>query len=382
MDDRDLEARLRTHLHRRFDGAQPPPEVVAAVRQVIATPPRRIALPALRARTFRPGWSVVAVALGVAVLAVAGLRFGGLLGPGGGDPTPSPTAAPPSARHFIVLPPSASEPWKTQSDAAHEVLDARLRALGVRNFLSVSGNAIQFSIPAEGPSDATVRDVLAATGEVEFVPLPPEDYGDGGLTAELGSPLPKDEPALFGWDGIASVERRADEQARPTLLITLKPAARDAFATHTESHIGESFAIVVDDVVALLPMINEPIPGGEIVISGGVDDGRFQQTLAILAGGMLPEAWARPEVPVVLPEDRVVAATLENNPSSTLASAGLDAIPDGAGWRAVWRIELDGEFRECIPGPSGTPSCLTATRMEFVIDAETGDPISSRSLEE
>ena len=46
-DDRDLEARLRTHLHRRFDRAQPPPEVVAAVRQVIATPPRRIALPAL-----------------------------------------------------------------------------------------------------------------------------------------------------------------------------------------------------------------------------------------------------------------------------------------------------------------------------------------------
>ena len=46
----------------------------------------------------------------------------------------------------------------------------------------------KFSIPAEGPSDATVRDVLAATGEVEFVPLPPEDYGDGGLTAELGSP--------------------------------------------------------------------------------------------------------------------------------------------------------------------------------------------------
>src|SRR5687768_712788 len=148
MDDRDLEARLRTHLHRRFDGAQPSPELVSAVQQLISTPPRRIALPSLRARTFRPGWSVVAVVLAVAVIAGAGLRFGGLLGPGRSDPTPSPTTAPPGARHFIVLPQSASGPWETQTDAAREVLDARLRVLGVENFLSVTGNAIQFSMPA------------------------------------------------------------------------------------------------------------------------------------------------------------------------------------------------------------------------------------------
>lgn len=385
MDDRDLEARLRTHLHRRFDGAQPTPELVSSVQQVVATPPRRIGLPQLRARTFKPGWSLIAAVLGVAVVVIGGMRIGGFIGPGS-DPTPSPTAAPPIEREFIVLPPSAALPSKTASDLAGTVLTDRLRALGLGNISSSAGYALEFVVPVDGPSDITVRAVLAATGEVEFVPLPAEDYGEGGLVAEVGDPLPKDEPALFGWDGIASAEPSTDQQGRPTLLITLRPAARVAFATYTQSHIGEYFAIVVDGEVAMLPVINEPIPGGQVVLSGGgpgndpID--RFERARAILIGGRLPESWARPTVPEVIQELEITAATLREQPDASLVSADLDAIPEGSGWRAVWRIELEGEFRECIPGPSGGQSCLTATRMEFVLDAETGDRISSRSLQE
>ena len=378
MDDRDLEERLRTHLHRRFDGAEPPPELLAAVQQVIATPPHRIGLPQLRAGTFRPGWSLVAVALGVAVIAIAGLRFGGLLGPGN-DPTPSPTTPSPGWREFIVLSPSASEPSKAQIGLASEVLTARVRALGVGNYMAVTGNAIQLSIPSQGASDEAVRVVLGATGEVEFVPLPPEDYGEGGFTVEVGSPLPKDEPALFGWDGIASVEPSTDEQGRQTLLITLEPTARDAFAAYTASHTGEYFAIVIDGEVALLPVINEPIPGGEILISDGENDGRFMRTLAILAGGMLPESWARPVVPIVLPREQVVAATIAEYPTATLESADLDAILEGSRWRAVWILVLEGHFPgECVIGVPAS-DCPFATSMRVILDVGTGEFISSES---
>ncbi len=382
MDDRDLEAGLRAHLHQRFDAAQPPPELVSAVQQVIATPARRIVLPQLRTGRFRLGWPVVAVALGLAVIVLGGLRFGGVLDPGLGDATPSPTAATPVARDFIVLPRSVTEPSKTQTSVANEVLGARLRALGVANLMSASGDAIHFSLPAEGPPDEAIRAVLGATGEVAFVPLPPEDYGDGGFIAEVGRPLPRDEPALFGWEGIASLEQSTDEQARPTMLVRLKPAARDLFATYTRTHIGDSFAILVDDEVVVVPIVNEPITGGEVMVSGGIDAGTFERTVAILAGGVLPESWARPVVPIVVPRERVLAAKLADNPAAKLESVGLDAIADGPGWRAVWRIELQGEFRECIPDPSGNPSCLVASRVEFVLDAETGGQISSRSVDE
>jgi hypothetical protein len=378
MTERELEQRLRTHLHRRFDGAQPPPELVASVRQAISTPPRRIGLPSLRAGAFRPGWLAIAAVVVVAVVAVAGFQLG-ILGPGA-NPTPSP-AATPTTRHFIVLPSSLTVPDKAQTDLAGDVLAARLEALGFGNFTSSAGIEIKFELPRTGPSDKIIEDVLRATGDVEFVPLPAAQYGTqldpGPLAPVTGEPLPSDEPALFGWDGIASVKIESDQQGRRTLGINLQTAAARAFGDYTASHVNELFAVLIDGRVASVPSINEPIPGGQLQVSFGEVDDPNGATMAILAGGKLPAEWAPPVVPHVRPVEEFIPQVQREDPSATFLSAELGVYESNVGfpWVAVWRMTFTGDFPHSCPAipPSATPCTIGDTRV-VTVDVETGIP--------
>jgi hypothetical protein len=396
MDDNDLEARLRTHLHRRVDNANPSPELVSAVQQVIAAPPRRISPPAVRWGSLRLGWSAVGALLVVAVLAIAGLRIGGLLDPAA-NPTPSsPTSASPTERQFIVLPPVDAAPTKTESSLAAAVLTARLHAIfGVSDdpgaFTSAVGNAITFRLPITGPSDESIRSVLRAQGELAFVPLP-ESFTDGTHTAVVGQNLPTDEPVLFGWDGVASAAMDVDQQGRPALTITLRPAAAEAFGDYTAAHQGGAMAVVVDDDVALLPIINEPIPGGQIQLSAGGQPGSAEQAAfveasAILAGGKLPEAWSSlpPWVPEILQPQELAIGLARELPGVTVESADLDAVLDGRRWVAVWRTQLAGRIADNVCPQLSVEwqgSCpVVDPLLTFTFEAETGELISAEPPE-
>ena len=345
MDDRELEGRLSAHLHRRFDDARLPAGLEAAVLQGMRTTPRPIPFD-LRSRRLTLGWSVVAAA----VVLVAGFLLFGSFNPSAGPrATPSPTASAADAtRSFIVLPPTSALPSKASGSLASDVLEARVRALGVGTFTSAIGNLMQFQLPADGPTDAVVRRVLAATGEVSFVPLPAEDYGEGKRTATVGEALPKAEPALFGWEGISAVTLRADAPS-PTFDIALKPAAATAFGDYTTAHVGATFAVVIDGAVALLPSINEPLTSGQIALSSGGGDTDFQVTAAILVGGPLPEEWRGAPVPAIKSRDEAIAdarasmvrSGVEGAAEATVVSAELDATHGDAGWSPIWTVVFD-----------------------------------------
>jgi hypothetical protein len=383
MDDRDLEARLRTHLHRRFDNANPSPELTSSVQQILRTVPDSVGFGARRLRSMTPSWSLVGVAAFVAILAVAVVRFGAVITPG--DPGSTPSAAPTSGieRSFVVVPPFGATPTGQETGIATEILTKRLKELG---FDRVSVAGPEFVLFEPEPTDATVMSVLGATGDVEFVPLPAADYGKGGLAAEIGEPLPRNEPALFGWDGIASVTRDTSDQPgsgrRPGVLVTLTPAAKEALATYTKTHIGETFAIVIDGRVALLPTINEPIAGGEVLLTPGIDDTHFGETRAILVGGELPESWAPPGVAVPVALDVIYASVLRELPSAEVQSIEMDAIRDGDMWIAVWRIVVDGDVVGACESasPSDARDCASAHGLVVTFEASTGVPISRTYL--
>lgn len=380
MTDGDLEARLRTHLHQRFDSADPSRELLESVRQAVTTTPRPVGLTDLRIRPIRLGWSVVGVAAVLAIVALVAANLGRQLGPGAATPPPSSTIVPEVERWFVVMSTSGAAPSKSESGLAADILTERVKALGFGNFTSAVGYGIEFILPASGPSDEATRRVLKATGDVTFVPLPPSDYGEGKLTAEVGKPLPKDEPALFGWDGIASVVRK-DTESGPAIAITLRPAVKVAFGDYTSMNLGEIMAVLIDGNVAALPTINEPITTGEISITwDAADADGFAEFAAILIGGMLPASWQHPSVPVIIDRETAIGAAVGAQPAASVESAEVNVIAQGTGWRAVWNIVLTGDFPGGCPPPAVESSrCPSATSQFVVLDATSGALISSSS---
>jgi hypothetical protein len=376
MDDRELEQRLRDRLHARFDDGQPSTELRAGVAQVFATEPRRAGWSAIGGRRFQLGWAVVAV-VAVATVAILAANLRLPLGPASPH-TPSPAATSVQQRNFVVMSRTADNPTKAQSGLASDVLTARIRALGIGNFSGGTGYGIVFKLPFDGPSDEVIRATLRATGDVAFIPLPAEDYGEGKLTATVGQVLPKDEPALFGWEGIATVAIASGEPSN-SIEIALKPTAATAFGDYTTAHVGATFAVVIDGRVALLPSINSPVTSGRVTLSSGAGDSAFAVTAAVLVGGMLPGDWRDPLVPTIISEQAAIDVAMRLYPADGYGQTDIDVVEDDGHWRATWLISLNGSFPgECALKPPPEPTeCPSADSIQVRLDAVTGALISS-----
>lgn len=377
MDDRDLEARLGARLHRRFDGAEPPASLTRAVVAQMATPrPRAL-----------PRFTLAGLTAAAAVLLAAVLATGGRFGPAQGGPSlPTPTVGPSASAatttQYIVLPRRGSSPTKADGAAALDVLRLRLGSLGTRfPFTAAEGYAITFTIPIADDSPL-VRDVLAATGDLAFVPLPPADYGPGALQAVIGQPLPKAEPALFAADGVASAGVATTSGVPSTVHFGLNEAATAALAAYSSAHVGDTLAILIDGKVALLPVIESPIGDGRLEVAGSPDDARtFSLLAAIVTSGPLPESWRNPRVPTVISQGRaedVALAASGSGVPATIVSTQLTTYDATAGLEAGWAIVLHGEFSPASCGPRPPPSapphaCPSPQDSELVIiDAVSG----------
>jgi hypothetical protein len=352
MDDFELEARLRTRLHRRFDDAPLPTGLGTNVSQALTTAARPVGL-ATRTGRLRLGWAVLAA---IAVVSVLAIGIGKGLGPSGPGSQPTPTSVVPNPpeREFIVVPANGTLVGKGETSLADSVLSTRLRALGIDNFTSSADNVLRFSVPVEGPPDPSIRTVLAATGDLRIVPLPAADYGAGMRVATVGAPLPKEEPALLGWESIMAVTNDPTGSTA-AVSIVLKPAAAQAFGDYTTAHVGETFAIVVDGRVALLPMVEAAITSGQITITPAPGDS-FTDTAAILVGGEMPEAWRGATVPTVISQEQAEAYALAAIPGATVQAAnwsvGLPA--EGLDWQVEWNIEM------AVPECPSNESCVWA----------------------
>jgi hypothetical protein len=391
MDELEFEARLSARLHRHFDGVAPSPELRAGVDQVLSTQPQPIGLALLRARRRDVGWAAVVAAGLIVAVALTGGRLGGPFGPGAPSASPLHTQEPASTwRDFIVLPPAGHEPSKAGDDLASNVLNGRLRALflitdGGLSFSSGGGYAVTFQVQQEGPPGDVVRSVLRAGGDVAFMALPGAGT-DGAGPAAIGQNPPDGARTLFGWDGIAGASIETDQQGSPVLSITLRPAAGQTFADFTAAHVGETFAIVIDDDVEFLPVINEPIIDGKLQISAG---GAFAESAAIIVGGKLPDAWILPTVPDVLPPGEIERemefefSKVEPSPvivDVVITSASLTSVLQGRSVVPAWYITIDGLAAACgtaIPSDERGTCRWTDPSIEHVYNAETGEWIGT-----
>src|SRR5262249_16616115 len=120
----------------------------------------------------------------------------------------------------------------------------------------------------------------------DFVPL-------GSTQMQEGQEIDlKVHPPLFSGDQVAAASIGSDQTGQRTVDFTLKPDGKDKFGQFTSDNVGSYFAIVLDGKVISAPVIDEPIPGGQVQIrSGGIGGyplDQAQNLVTILQFGQLP----------------------------------------------------------------------------------------------
>src|SRR4051794_27482751 len=172
MDEHELERRVAARLHQRFDGARPS---VALGLRIAA---ERSQAPVARSRWswLAPARAAISGVAAVAVVVLLALTVGPRLGVGpwsaNGSATPVRTVGPGSAtprpspwETTYTIVPTIREPAKSTGEAAADVVQARVRHLGIGNFSIAIGDDLTARLP--GPVDARVVNALLWPGGVK-----------------------------------------------------------------------------------------------------------------------------------------------------------------------------------------------------------------------
>ena len=158
---------------------------------------------------------------------------------------------------------------------AREAVDRRINALGVLEpVIAVQGERRdELLVQLPGFTDVErARSILGQTARLEWRLV--ED--DATST-----------PAMTGRD-IRRAWVTYDDFSQPAVGFSLTPEGGRRFAELTSQNIGRQLAIVLDDKVQSVPVIESPIPGGEGIIRGGFSLEEATDLALLLQAGALP----------------------------------------------------------------------------------------------
>jgi preprotein translocase subunit SecD len=202
---------------------------------------------------------------------------------------------------YRVNPNGDRNPSLQDVNVVKDIIERRVNATGVAEPVVVTSGTDRVVVEVPGISDTTaIRRLVGQTGSLQFVPIPttmtpptdqsPLDMTDAPTCPESGSPT---EPCvLFDGGELGSAGVGTDQNGQRVVTFTLKDRGRELFAAWTAAHINEYFAIVLDNVVISAPVINGPIPGGNVQISsgglGGFPRAEAEELVNVLRFGSLP----------------------------------------------------------------------------------------------
>jgi hypothetical protein len=270
------------------------------------------------------GWSTLGVLGLAAVLGAAGLIaiVGGGRGPSIPVPSDRPSGAP-LTRLVYAIQWTADVPSTdaTRADIVR-VLESRLvGSPAAGSAVTVEGSDRVVVELASGVDAGPIRSLVGHRGLVAFVPL-------GSNPAEVGDVIDERQfPALFHGTAVREPVLSTNQSGEPALSFTLSEPAASQFADYTAAHIGDSFAITVDGVVASAPRIMSPIPRGDVEIAAGPDGdvSALRELFAILRSGPLPVDLVDPQ----RPDSTAAPTTSASTPAATASTEITCAEPLG-----------------------------------------------------
>ena len=177
--------------------------------------------------------------------------------------------------------------------AARQIIERRVNALGVSEpqIQLAQNNRILVELPGVKDPDEAIK-AFGNTGLLEFVDVGTVAVPQGAtLTTSLGAPAatpsptaqpgasptpaapPTPEPKVFQTimtgKELRTAEVGFDELNRPEIHLTLSDDGSKIFGDYTAGHVGQYLAITLDKVVLSAPVIQQPIYGGNVRITGG-----------------------------------------------------------------------------------------------------------------
>jgi preprotein translocase subunit SecD len=96
------------------------------------------------------------------------------------------------------------------------------------------------------------------------------------------------EETVVGGDELTDAQPSFDQNGRPAVSFRFNPTGARAFGDYTAAHIGEPFAIVLDDEVISAPTIQSHIAGGSGIITGSFTVEESTNLAVLLRAGALP----------------------------------------------------------------------------------------------
>jgi protein-export membrane protein SecD len=171
------------------------------------------------------------------------------------------------------------------------IIENRVNATGVAEPIVVTQGQDRISVELPGvDEEGDIRSLIGTTGVLEFMPVPPElqgSVGEGPLPAAM-----EDIEPLFTGIEIASAAIASDATTGEIVVdLQLKDTGSRLFDEYAAEHLGEQFAIVLDNQIMSAPVLQASRFGGRAQISGG--EGGFppdeaQALVTVLKFGSLP----------------------------------------------------------------------------------------------
>ena len=205
-------------------------------------------------------------------------------------------------------------------DQALETIRNRIDQLGVRETVvqKEGDNDILVQLPGiQDPERA--KELIGKTAVLEFRfvddknnlsdalkngPPPGDEILSGQPQAGGAQPYLVESNVLMVGDVVTDARVRPGSRLEgPYVEVKLDNRGADAFAAITAENVGRHLAIVLDRTVYSAPVIKEPIPGGDVQITGSFSFEEAHELAIVLRSGALP-------APVEIIEERTVGPSL------------------------------------------------------------------------
>ena len=194
-----------------------------------------------------------------------------------------------------------------------EIIRRRVDEAGTREptILRQGADRILIEVPGLG-SAQELKDIIGTTAKLTFNQVISLASSADGVAGPGQIILPDasdasvfyvvEETAVVSGEDLTDAQPAFDQNNRPAVNFRFGPSGARAFGDYTAAHIGEPFAIVLDNEVISAPTIQSHIAGGSGIITGNFTLDESTNLAVLLRAGALPAKMIFLEEKTVGPE--------------------------------------------------------------------------------